>query len=291
MLFRAQIKQKNLIIDKFKSNGFDKELTWGPKKLDIYMLSLRDVYEINNNNIISISAKFDYYKNDFSKSSTQNILRLGYVSTINKEWFFKIFGLQNYSYPTFMQTSFSPVIKVNPDLNPSKNKSLSTEITYLKDKKSLCIGIGRGESEDSIVFNKTQRKYFNTTSKSNFTRVYLSANYQFDLNNKIAIEYFKRFKKKYYSPGDGAIIQLFNKFGKFDIYNELIYRSGYTSADNIKMAAGYNYSLGIIYPINRKLQIKLKGENLLDKASEVPINGNDIAAIERRGLLTMEYTF
>jgi hypothetical protein len=79
--------------------------------------------------------------------------------------------------------------------------------------------------------------------------------------------------------------------GNFDFYNELIYRSAYTSIDNVKMSAGYNYSLGAIYKINRRTEVKLKGENLLGRASEVPLSGIKVPAIDRRVLLTMEYTF
>jgi vitamin B12 transporter len=57
------------------------------------------------------------------------------------------------------------------------------------------------------------------------------------------------------------------------------------------MPAGYDYSLGVIYPVSKQLEVKLKGENLLDQAHEVPINGVNVPVMERRGLLTMEYTF
>ena len=46
-----------------------------------------------------------------------------------------------------------------------------------------------------------------------------------------------------------------------------------------------------MYPINKNTDIKLKGENILNKAPEVPGNGIDVSVIERRALLTLEYTF
>ena len=58
------------------------------------------------------------------------------------------------------------------------------------------------------------------------------------------------------------------------------------------MSAGYNYTLGATYHVSKQLEIKLKGENLLDKASEVPVVEDlSVPAMERRALLTMEYTF
>jgi len=57
------------------------------------------------------------------------------------------------------------------------------------------------------------------------------------------------------------------------------------------MDAGYNYSLGVIYPVNRNLTLKCKGENLFDSASEVPISTLSVPAIDRRVSVTMEYEF
>mgnify|MGYP002639007410 FL=1 len=57
------------------------------------------------------------------------------------------------------------------------------------------------------------------------------------------------------------------------------------------MDAGYDYTLAVSYPVSKKMEIKLKGENLLDKASQTSINGFNVPAVERRALLTMEYAF
>lgn len=288
---RAQYKQKTIDIKDFESNSIDKTLLPGPKKLNIYMLSLRDVYNIDNNNAISFSAKIDLYEDDYLQKTTQNTLRLGYISKINQNYSYKIFAQKSHSYPTFMQTTFSPTIKSNPDLKPTQNASVAAELNYKKKKLFLSFGIGEGETKDSVIYTFAQKKYINSPIGGKFTRIYARGTYKFDFNNKIIVNYFKMYKKQYYSPGDGALLQIFNKIGKFDIYNELIYRAPYQSFDKVDMAAGYDYSFGIIYPINNRLLLKLKGENLLDKASQVPINGNDVPAIERRGLITMEYTF
>ena len=241
-----------------------------------------------------IACKFkqkNEYKNNFSKSSTEHILRLGYVSIIDKDWTAKVFAIKGYIYPTFRQTTFSPNTNINPDLESIKSRSITAEIIYKLNNTTFTVSGGEGKVNNSIVFSPTLKKYVNINDTNVFYRGFIKIDHTFDLNNKLTIEYFKLSKEKYFTSGEGGLIQLFNKVGKFDIYNELVYRSDYTTADNIDMPACYDYTLGIIYPVNRQLEIKLKGENLLDMAHEVPINGVDVPVMERRALLTMEYTF
>jgi iron complex outermembrane receptor protein len=287
----AHIKHQKFDINEYKRDGVSSSKIWGPQKQNIYMAYLENLYNINENNLITFSAKLDHYENDTSKSSTEHILRLGYVALLDDAWTFKLFAMKSYIYPTFRQTTFSPNININPDLVSIKNRLITAEIIYKNNNTTLTLNGGNSEAKDSIMFNQTLKKYINSDEINRFQRGFIRADHIFDINNKITLEYFKLFKETYVSPADGALIQLFNKIGKFDIYNELVYRSEYKSSDGFNMPAGYDYSLGVIYPINKQLEIKLKGENLLDKAHEVPINGVNVPVMERRGLLTMEYTF
>jgi len=287
----AHIKHQKFNINEYKRDGADTSIVWGPQERNIYMAYLENLYNLNESNLITLSVKLDHYDNDTSKSSTEHILRLGYVALLNNSFTFKAFAMKSYIYPTFRQTTFSPNININPDLESFKTRILTAELIYKKDKTTFTLSGGSSEAKNAIVFSPTLKKYINKDGVNRFQRSFARVEHIFDINNKITIEYFKMFNDKYLSPGDGGLIQLFNKFGKFDIYNELIYRSDYTSSDAIKMSAGYDYSLGLIYHANKNLEVKLKGENLLDKASQTPINGIDVPLVERRGLLTMEYTF
>ena len=287
----AQVKYQKFKIDEYKNDGVDVPMTWGPTELNIYMAYMENLYNINESHLITLSAKIDHYKNNFSKSSNEHILRAGYVALINETWRFKLFAMRSYLYPTFLQTTFSPSYKINPDLESAQMFTLSAEMIYTTDKTTFTFGTGSGDTDEAIVFNTIQNRYENTNEKKSFDVAYINASHKFNINNKLNIEYFRLFKNNYFSPKNGASIQLFNTVGSFDIYNELLYRSDYTSIDGIDMPAGYNYSLGVIYKTNKQTQIKLKGENLFDKASEIPLNGANIPAIDRRVLLTMEYTF
>ncbi|NOR58808.1 MAG: TonB-dependent receptor, partial [Sulfurimonas sp.] len=286
-----QLKHIKFNINEYRRDDVSTPMVWGPQERTIYMAYLENHYNINEKNLIAFSVKLDRYENDLSKSSTEHILRLGYVALLDEAWTFKFFAMKSYVYPTFRQTTFSPNMNINPDLESIKNRTLTAEIIYRNDQTTFTLSGGNGEAKNAIIFNPVQKKYVNKDGVSSFQRAFVRVDHIFDVNNKITVEWFKMFKDKYVSPGDGGLIQLFNKVGTFDIYNELVYRSDYKSSDGFNMPAGYDYSLGVIYPVNKQLEIKLKGENLLDKAHEVPINGVNVPVMERRGLLTMEYTF
>ncbi len=255
------------------------------------MAFLEDMYNIDENNLLTFSANVDYYKNDFSKSSTEHRLRVGYVGIINDNWTLKFFGTKSYDYPIFTQTTFSPVNVLNHDLESSDTLMATGEIHYEKENFSLSLGSGTYRVKNAIVFNALQRKYVNSDEDVDFQTIFLKTGYKFDVNNKISIEFFDSEQDNYYSSDSGLLLQLFNKVGEFDIYNELVYRSAYTSLNGVDMPAGYNFLSAITYPVNKKMEVKLKGENIFDKASEVPINGLKVPATERRVLLTVEYTF
>lgn len=287
----AQIKQQNFNIKQFKNNSVDTPMTWGPQELTIYMAYLENLYNINNNNLLTLSAKIDHYVNDFSKSSTEHIFRLGYVSLIDNSWTFKLFGMQSYVYPTFRQTTFAPQYNINPDLNSAQSLTLTAEAIYNIDKTTITLGGGGSQIEDAIAFSPQEKKYVNKPTRGDFQRVYARVEHSFNIDNKVLVEYYKLYKDKSFSPDNGVLIQLYNKLYKLDIYNELVYKDAYVSSGSIHINAGYDYSLGVIYPIKNHLDIKLKGENLLDKASEVPINGINVPVMERRVKLTVEYLF
>ena len=287
----TQFKQNNFHVNKYERDFVSFETSWEPKQQNIYMAYMEYLYNLNENNLLTISAKVDRYEYKNAKSSTEDILRLGYVTLPLKDLTFKLFAIKSYSYPTFRQKTFSPNINSNPELKSIKNKTLTAEIIYKYNDTTLTLSSGYAKADNPIVFNNVLKKFININEKSSFERNYIRVEHIFDINNKIILEWHKITGKKYFSPEKGGLIQLFNKLGKYDIYNELVYRPKYISVEGINMPAGYDYSCGIIYTPNRHFEIKLKGENLLDKAHEVPINGVNVPVMERRALLTLEHTF
>jgi len=296
LLLGVEFQKK--VFDVHDYTGITHTPVQGPDELNIYMIYLEELYNINENHILTFSAKLDRYEDNYSKNSNEYSLRLGYAGVLSDNFSTKLFATRRYVYPSMLQTSFSPpTYFANPDLESANVDMITGEIEYNENKSRLVFGFAYKEIDDALVFNKIKKIYVNRDSTVYFHRYYLRGEYKFNYDNKIIIEAFKGFKDVYASPGSGALVQIFNTFGKFDIYNELIYRADYTvdyGAGDININKGYDYTLAVTYNINKKLKLKLKGENLLDEASKTPIDPEgfvQVPAIERRGILTMEYTF
>ncbi|TKI68975.1 TonB-dependent receptor [Sulfurimonas crateris] len=291
-LFGAEAKLKTFFLDSIQSNDIEKSYQLGPKQLDIYMLFAEDSYDINDDHQITLGAKADYYDNHLTEADTEYILRLAYLAKISEEFSLKSFIQKGYIYPIFSQTTFSPVATPNPNLKASKNRVMKVEVEYKKEKLTLTLGTGVSKSKDGIIFNRALGTYVNNNGNSDFSQFFLTLDYRFDAENKLIAEYFRAYKDNYSFTSDrGALVQLYSTFGKFDLYNELIYRSSYVGADGVYMDAGYDYTAGAIYHYNKHVNLKLKGENIFDKAIETSIDGAKIPALQRRGILTLEYIF
>lgn len=292
LLFGAQLKMRNLSVEKLRSDGVDKELQIGPKDLNIYMLYFEDAYNINSDNVVTFGAKLDHYDNHQISSSTQNVLRFGYLSNLSKTTSVKAFVQKGYFYPLFSETTFSPFYYTNANLENIKNLVSKVELEHHIDKLTLKIGGAATKTKDGIKFDPIRKMYFNNPEKSTFGQYYINATYIFDADNKVIAEYFRAYKEgPEYSPDNGVLLQLYNTIGRFDIYNEIVYRSSYVGVYEQKINTGLDYTTGAIYHYNKQLDFKLKGENLFDRASQIGINGLKIAPYDRRVILTLEYIF
>jgi len=290
LLLGVQFEQKRFDVHEYESNGNNHPIVIGPDRLDIYMAYAEELYNINKDNLIALSLKFDHYRDNFGKNSNEYAARIGYIAVVNQVWTAKLFAIKLYQYPNLLQSSFAPNYNPNPDLDSSSVGMLSGELIYAIDNDTVTFSYAHKQIDDAIVFSEAAMKYVNKDERVHYRRIYLREEHRFDYDNKLIVEFFHSYKDKYLSPGSGALIQLFNKIGSVDIYNELIYRDDY-SAMGIDMDAGYNYSLGVIYPVNRDLTLKCKGENLFDTASEASLGTLNIPAIDRRVTVTMEYEF
>lgn len=291
-LFGTEAKFKTFFLNTLESNGIEKSYTFGPKELDIYMLFAEDSYDINDNHQLVFGTKTAYYDNHIGEMDAQHTLRLAYLAKLSDEFLLKSFVQKGYIYPLFIQTTFSPVALPNPDLKASKMSIIKAELEYKKEALTLTFGTGISKSRDGLIFNKTAKMYVNNSNHSDFSQFSITSEYRFNAENKLIAEYFRTYKDNYSFTSDrGALVQLYSTFGKFDIYNELIYRSSYVGLDGVSVDAGYDYTTGAIYHYNKHFNLKLKGENIFDKAIETSLSGTKIPALERRAILTLEYIF
>lgn len=292
ILLGMEARHKEFYLNDFRSNGSEFPVVMGAKDLDIYMFYLENEYKINDTNFLTLGAKIDHYRNHTSSSDTEKLLRFAYSTNLSQNFSMKLFAQKNYTYPIFAQTTFTPLYYPNPNLEASHGKILKVESEYTKDALSLTLGFGGAKMKNGIIYSKDANSYINNPESGNFRQIFFNAKYKFDDDNKIAAEYFIADKDKYhFSSERGAVVRLFNKVGKIDFYNELVYRSSYTDLSGNEIDAGFDYTAGAIYRYNKHLDLKLKGENMFDKASMSNIAGVYTSAIEQRAIFTLEYTF
>ena len=296
LLLGTQFQQNRFNTSIYEVDNLDP--TFGADKIDIYMVYMEELYNLDDKNLIAISAKLDHYRDNHSKNTTDYSARLGYISHFHKNYKTKLFLNRLYLYPTMLQSSFSPpVYEPNPNLKNTEIKIATGEIEYFDDQNKAIFGYAHKIIDNAIVFSKTAKKYVNKTDRVFFNRIYIQLEHKFDLYNKILVGYYKGYKENYASPSSGATIELFNKIGNIDIYNSLVFRDGYTfdfGAGDVRVDDGYDYTLALTYPYSKDIVIKVKGENLLDKSIKTPIDAQgliQIPAIERRAIISMEYTF
>jgi len=94
-----------------------------------------------------------------------------------------------------------------------------------------------------------------------------------------------------------STIRNLNTYGKFDIFNEIIY-----SRDNIDKKNFYDYSAGVIYHSTDDLSVAIKGTNIFNKAKTIDYKRFNISTldfetplkispIDKSIIITLEYTF
>ncbi|MDD5373394.1 MAG: TonB-dependent receptor [Sulfurimonas sp.] len=292
ILVGAETRFKKFFLNELKSNGVDKPVIVGPRDLDIYMLYIEDEYKFNKNHSATLGAKVDYYKNYMSESATQKLIRFAYNGQLRDDFSLKFFTQKNYTYPIFAQTTFSPLYYPNPNLKATTGNLVKIEGEYKKDALTLTLGVGGSKSKNGIAFDRVSNRYINNPDTADFRQLFINTKYKFNEDNKLFVEYFIADKDKTHLGSDnGALVQLFNKVGRFDFYNELVYRSAYIDMMGYEIDAGYDYTAGAIYHYSKNLDLKVKGENIFDRASQSNINGVFTSAIERRAIFTLEYTF
>jgi len=271
-------------------NSFD-------NSLDLCSLYAEYNYDYDTDTKLIASAKGDFfrYKKDV-KDANELVLRAGVIKNID-DFQIKAFVTDSY-IPTPFYKLYNPTnkpYKANPNV---KNSSLSLgtlSLRYHKKEHTVKLSFAKSRLKDALIYDRsTPNGYKNSATNSYFT--YYELNYTYTQNsfNKLLVNFFtsKNSQDFVYSPQYGANIRIFNRYKKFDIYNELLYKSSYSYA-NLYMDASFNYSCAIKYHPNRDFSVGLRGENLLNDGYEQAYRGytSAIPVTDRKVWVSMEYLF
>ncbi len=274
--------------------GYNKEITLS--------LLAENRYQFDNSNLLTFSLKYDKkYENKEVKNYTQLSGRLGYIYH-NRHWTSKSFIFIGEASPD-MQTLYKNRAFYHQNSDPKKEKdfAIATQLSYKNHNNLISFLVSHTYAIDKLYFDGAN--YKNNDNKVYFDAFSLRDIYQINTQNKLVFNYWTdvthhqgtsiKNSPKYY----GASIASYNTFGKFDFYNELLYKHW----PSIKHD-GWNLSSTITYRCSRKLNFYIKGENILNKALQsnyISINPltsttnylSDIDVMDRRFWFGVEYQF
>lgn len=259
----------------------------GVDSIGIYSGYLEYGYDINEDNLLVATGKYSHFKHSgYSRSDNLYETRIGLVSLLSQDLTFKAFYSHNYVYPAIAEmTQFAKPVSGNPELKPMETNAYSAELVFTKEEHKLGLMYMQMNINNPIQVN-AQRTYFNVSDRATFNDYSVDYMYTLNKNHKLLLEYYftKHNRPSTASPGAGGFVKLFNTFGKFDIYNELIYREGYYSKGSLmQIKDGYDWTASIRYNLNQEWTLALKGENLLDKSITSPVRGlYPIETIDKR---------
>jgi len=251
----------------------------------LYSFFIENQYNINEKNLLFLSLKLDNnQRNGGYKDTTDYIARIGYISIFNN-FTFKTFATKTYIPPSFFEYEFA---KEKGNLKKEDVKGISTELIYKKDNNEFKLFYGYAKAKDMIIF--TSDGSINNPENNNVNFFVIDYIYKILPHYKFDLSLYKVFSEYDYSSKQGGALKLFADFDKYNFYTELIYRKGFTA---FGQSVNDSFDLTVAGSINIKdnISLKIKGENLLNKAIKTPFNNGIYQNYERKIYLTTEVLF
>ena len=267
--------------------------------LNLYSVYAEYTYNYDESLRLVASAKEDFSRYSKSvKATNESVFRVGAIKNIH-HFQIKAFLTESYIPIPFLQL-YNPEnipYKTNPDLDPMKLQLANISLRYKNASDEIELIAAKNRLDNIIVYDRTTPQGYQNSHKSiSYTRYQLKYTHHFNRNNKILFDLYTGDNStgKVLSPKYAATTQLFNTIGKFDIYNELLYKSSYSYSD-LYMDASFNYTLAIKYHVNKDLSFGLRGENLFNDAFEqayvYPDYKNSLPVDDQKVWINMEYLF
>ncbi len=305
--YKDKIKNHNLLLGTyFRRNSFENkdlqveinktiiptihnfELPYEEENISSFFIE--DAYEINDNQTLLASFKYNTYSK--IKKEDTFFSRFGYINK-SEDFTFKTF-YSNYelNFDPYVYF-FSKDYKKNKKIKKEKVQNVTMEFTWNRKNREYNLNLFFTEEKNALNY------YYNNSKEPYYVKgASFSTSYEIDLLNKIGTNLFIANKDlQEHNEQDtyyGANIRLLNSIGKFDLYNELIYRGGYTNLDD-----GYNFNSAITYKHTKDFSIFVKGENIFNKAiksiyyslSPKKDQVGPVSMTTRRFSLGLEYKF
>lgn len=286
-----------------------------PNQQTLITAFLEDSYSLAENSIINFGISGSKINNNNSPQDDNiPMFRLGHTYT-NENWIVKTIG-------SYFEMTLDPYMLGNPAFlaYPYSKYETQKQNTFMED-----IIYEKENNKFELLFGYTMVKDYLAPNVMNFGRVETYDNIKISGVNFRWTYNYRSYDKLFVDlgitdilnlPADispkrlkqyNALIRGLNTFGKFDIFNELIF-----FRNNLERISYVDYSAGIKYNYSKDFSISIKGQNLLDKAKETIFNRVDTnsptfnptnpmtwsldtplnaSSIDRKVLLNLEYLF
>jgi len=265
--------------------------------LNLYSAYTEYIYNYNATTRVIASLKEDFFEYDKAIPSRDELsTKLGLIKKID-DFQIKAFITTTY-VPTAFYQLYNPTntpYKTNPNLDNIHLTIGTLSLKYKTDKQKIKVIIAKNELKDIVIYNSAlPNGYENSSNDARYLRLDFKYTYLFDLNNKFVFDIFngKNDNHAAKSPKYGSIIQLFSKYKKFDIYNELTYKSSYDYL-GISLDASLDYIASINYHYTKDLSVGLRGENIFNSGYKQAYDDLDYAipVTDQKIWLNLEYLF
>ncbi len=260
---------------------------------EIYSFIIEDQFSLNPRNLLISGLKLDkYYRNGGFKDFREYIIRVGYITTPYQGVYIKSFISRSYIPPYFYDLE-----SAGRDLSPIKIPLSATgEVVFHSDMAKLNMGLGYVKVKDNIVPD-SRGLPTNDSRTLEYKPLFLDIEYKIAEDHKLQTGYSAFLDPEIeMSPLEGAYIRILSSFHRLSAFGELIYRKGFSYRGK-EIKAGYDLSAGISYNLTEDFSVKLKGENLLNKALEIPyfaLQGSNVVSypVKRRTFyLSVDWVF
>ncbi len=265
--------------------------------LNLYSVYMEDSYDLDYDTRLIFSLKGDFFRYQ-KKVADQDeyILRVGALRNIER------FQLKLFYTDTYVPLAFQELYNeentpyaTNPDLKYPSVRIVSASVRYKDEHFRSEFIIATNRLSDGVVYDPTYvYGYKNISETVRFYRYEWKNLYTFNVNNRLHCDVFtsRNSQEMEYSPKYGVNVRSFNAFGKFDLYNELEYRSSYTSLYGNYVGASFDYTAAVKYHAGKDLMIGLRAENIFNDAYKVDYAGAyPIAVTDQKFWINLEYLF
>ncbi|MFK5938673.1 MAG: hypothetical protein QM497_09800, partial [Sulfurimonas sp.] len=269
---------------------------------DTLSFSAEEQYFINSSNMLMGSIVYNrVYENSVVRDYETTSGRLGYIYNDNKITS-KSFIFVGENTPE-MKVLHDNRAYFNQTKDPESAKQLvlSTQITYKGQDYKTSLLYAHTDLSNNIYFDGSG--YKNSNKSIIIDTFSYKYSYNFDALNKILVNTWLNLRNNKNVTTNqkgnkfGGTLTLFNKIGKFDLYNNIVYKKWSNNLDR-----GFNFNSTITYNYSRALNFYVKANNIFEKALQSnyysinPLTGNTsylngVDTMDRTLLIGLEYQF